>query len=329
MKHVTIRDVARLAGVGIGTASRALNNKKDVSPITRKRVLEAAKRLGYVPNSLARGLISGKTKKIGIIITTILNPFYAVVVSGIEKILSSQGYTLALYNSNEDPEKERESIMTLRAQRVDGLILAPVEYESNNVKYLLENQIPFVLVARNTIDRNTNYVVCDDFKVGRLATEYLIKKGHKRILFINSWKSSSAVLRLEGYKSALLDSGLKIDPKFIYSLDPGSNLRDILENVFSQRKKPTAIFCFCDSIALEVIRFLKYRKIKIPDDVAIIGCDNLDFTELIDPPLTTVEISKYEMGEKSAKILIEKLKEEKEEPVQIILEPKLVIRSST
>ncbi len=328
MKHVTIRDVARLAGVGIGTASRALNNKENVSPVTRKRVLEAAKRLGYIPNSLARGLIFGKTKKIGIIITTILNPFYAVVVSGIEKVLSSQGYTLALYNSNEDPNKERESIMTLRAQRVDGLILAPVEYESNNVKYLLESQISFVLVARNTIDRDTNYVICDDFKVGRLATEYLIKKGHRRILLINSWKSSSAILRLEGYKSALLDSGLKVNPKFIYSLDPCNNLKDILEEIFSQSSKPTAIFCFCDSIALEVIKFLKDKKIKIPDDVAVIGCDNLDFTELIDPPLTTIEISKYEMGEKSARILIEKLREERKELVQIVLEPKLVIRSS-
>lgn len=328
MKHVTIRDVARLAGVGIATASRALNNKEEVSPKTRKRVLDAAKKLGYIPNSLARGLISGRTKKIGIIITTILNPFYATVVSGIENVLSSQGYTLALYNSNEDPVKERESILTLRAQRVDGLILAPVEYQSKSVKYLLENQIPFVLVARNTIDKNTNYVICDDFKIGRIATEYLIKKGHKRILFINSWRSSSALLRLEGHKRALLNSGLKINPKLIYSLSPNINLRDILDHVFSQKLKPTAIFCFCDSIALEVIKILKDKKIKIPDDVAVMGCDNLDFTDLIDPPLTTVDISKYEMGIKSARILIEKLKEEKKEPIQVMLEPKLIIRAS-
>ncbi|MCS7202644.1 MAG: LacI family transcriptional regulator [Dictyoglomus sp.] len=328
MKHVTIRDVARLAGVGIATASRALNNKEEVSPKTRKRVLDAAKKLGYIPNSLARGLISGRTKKIGIIITTILNPFYATVVSGIENVLSSQGYTLALYNSNEDPVKERESILTLRAQRVDGLILAPVEYQSKSVKYLLENQIPFVLVARNTIDKNTNYVICDDFKIGRIATEYLIKKGHKRILFINSWRSSSALLRLEGHKRSLLNSGLKINPKLIYSLSPNINLRDILDHVFSQKLKPTAIFCFCDSIALEVIKILKDKKIKIPDDVAVMGCDNLDFTDLIDPPLTTVDISKYEMGIKSARILIEKLKEEKKEPIQVMLEPKLIIRAS-
>lgn len=328
MKHVTIKDVAKFAGVGIATASRALNNKENVSPKTRKRVLEVAERLGYIPNSLARGLISGKTKKVGIVITTILNPFYATVVSGIEKILSSQGYTLALYNSNEDSQKEKESIITLRAQRVDGLILAPVEYESESVKYLLENQIPFVLVARNTKEKDTNYVICDDFKVGRLATEYLIKKGHKKILFINSWKSSSAILRLEGYKSALLDSGLKVNSNFIFSLNPHNNLRDFLNSIFSKKAKPTAIFCFCDSIALDVIKILKDKKIKIPDDVAVMGCDNLDFTELLDPPLTTVEISKYEMGEKSAKILIEKLKGENKEPVQIVLEPKLIIRSS-
>ncbi|HOJ92476.1 MAG TPA: LacI family DNA-binding transcriptional regulator [Dictyoglomaceae bacterium] len=329
MKHVTIRDVAKLAGVGIATASRAINNKGEVSPATRERVLEAAKRLGYVPNSLARGLISGKTKKIGVVITTILNPFYAAVVSSIEDVLKDWGYTLALYNSKEDPSIEKEAILLLISQRVDGLILAPIEYESENIKYLIERTIPFILVGRNTVEENTNYVVCDDFKVGRLAAEHLISKGHRRILFLNSWKSSSAKLRLEGFKTGLNEAGISVNSRFIYSVDPKTNLKDLMTYVFERKIKPTAIFCFCDSMAIDVMKFLKERKIRVPDDVAIMGCDNLDFTDLLEPPLTTVEISKYDMGMKAAKILLNKLNKEKDEFEHVVFEPKLIVRSST
>lgn len=328
-RHVTIRDVAKLAGVGIATASRALNNREDVSPSTRQKVLEAAQRLGYIPNSLARSLIYGRTKKIGVIITTILNPFYAAVVSGIESILASKGYTLILYNSNEDPYKEKEAIFALRQQRVDGLILAPIEYESQNVKYLIESKIPFVLVARRTQEDITNYVVADDFKVGKLATQYLIEIGHRKILFLNSWKSSSAKLRLEGYKEALREAGFLINPKLIYSLEPNTDLKALLERVLWNKSRPTAIFCFCDSIALEVMRIIKSMNFRIPEDIAIVGCDNLDYTELLNPSLTTIEISKFEMGVMAAKILLEVLESENREPIHYVFEPQLIRRDST
>lgn len=328
-RHITIKDVAKLAGVGIATASRALNNREDVSPSTRQKVLEAAQRLGYVPNSLARSLVYGKTKKIGVIITTILNPFYATVVSGIESVLASKGYTLILYNSNEDPYKEKEAILALRQQRVDGLILAPIEYESLNVKYLIETKIPFVLVARRTKEEDTNFVIADDFKVGKVATQYLIEIGHRKILFLNSWKSSSAKLRLEGYKEALREAGFLINPKLIYSLEPNTDLKALLEKILLNKSRPTAIFCFCDSIALEVMKILKGMNFKIPEDIAIVGCDNLEYTELLSPPLTTIEISKYDMGVMAAKILLEILEAENKEPIHFVFEPKLIVRAST
>lgn len=328
-RHITIKDVAKLAGVGIATASRALNNREDVSPSTRQKVLEAAQRLGYVPNSLARSLVYGKTKKIGVIITTILNPFYATVVSGIESVLASKGYTLILYNSNEDPYKEKEAILALRQQRVDGLILAPIEYESLNVKYLIETKIPFVLVARRTKEEDTNFVIADDFKVGKIATQYLIEIGHRKILFLNSWKSSSAKLRLEGYKEALREAGFLINPKLIYSLEPNTDLKALLEKILLNKSRPTAIFCFCDSIALEVMKILKGMNFKIPEDIAIVGCDNLEYTELLSPPLTTIEISKYDMGVMAAKILLEILEAENKEPIHFVFEPKLIVRAST
>lgn len=326
--HITIKDVAKLAGVGIATASRALNNRGDVHPETRRKVLEAAQKLGYVPNSLARSLVYGKTKKVGVIITTVLNPFYAAVVSGIERVLTANGYTLILYNSNEDPRKEREALLILRQQRVDGIIFAPIEYESQNVKYLIDSKIPFVLVARRTLEEDTSFVIADDFKVGEIGTEHLIEKGHRRILFLNSWKNSSAKFRLEGYKSALREAGFLINPKLIYSIKPDTDLKKLISEIFSSKSRPTAIFCFCDSIALEVMKVVKEEGLKIPDDVAILGCDNLDYTELLNPSLTTIDISKFDMGVLAARILLGLLEDNKE-PVRYIFEPKLVIREST
>ncbi|MGB9856490.1 MAG: LacI family DNA-binding transcriptional regulator, partial [Caldisericum exile] len=272
--------------------------------------------------------VYGKTKKVGVIITTVLNPFYAAVVSGIERVLTANGYTLILYNSNEDPRKEREALLILRQQRVDGIIFAPIEYESQNVKYLIDSKIPFVLVARRTLEEDTSFVIADDFKVGKIGTEHLIEKGHRRILFLNSWKNSSAKFRLEGYKSALREAGFLINPKLIYSIKPDTDLKKLISEIFSSKSRPTAIFCFCDSIALEVMKVVKEEGLKIPDDVAILGCDNLDYTELLNPSLTTIDISKFDMGVLAARILLGLLEDNKE-PVRYIFEPKLVIREST
>lgn len=328
MSRITIKDVAQAAGVGIATASRALNNKDDVSPETRQRVLEAAESLGYVPNLLAKGLLSGQTRTIGVVVSSILNPFYAVVVSGIERVLSARGYNMVLCNSDECPKKEFEAVRMLLEQRVDGIILAPVEDRSLTVQYLMDNRIPFTLVARKTTGIETDYVVCDDRLVGEMATKYLIERGHRQILFLNSQGNSSSKLRLEGYEQAMKEAGIPVDTGFVHALSITDKIEEVISAILASGIRPTAVFCFCDVMALPVIRALKAKGFRIPDDIGVLGCDNLEFTEFMDPPLTTIDIGKEEMGVKAAEVLLGRLIRNRKKTVTVNLEPKLIIRSS-
>lgn len=328
MGRITIKDVARAAGVGVATASRALNNKNDVSPETRQRVMEAAESLGYVPNLLAKGLLSGRTRTIGVVVTSILNPFYAVVVSGIERVLSAKGYNMVLCNSDESPKKELEAVRMLIEQRVDGIILAPVEDRSLTVRYLMDNRVPFTLVARKTTEMETDYVVCDDRSVGEIATNYLIKKGHRRILFLNSRGNSSSKLRLEGYQLAMDKAGLPVEDCLVQSLSINHKIEDVIATILAGGIRPTAVFCFCDVIALPVIRELKAKGLRIPEDIAVLGCDNLEFTEFMDPPLTTIDIGKDQMGVKAAELLLGRLVKNRKKIATVTFEPKLIVRSS-
>ncbi len=328
MRHSTLKDVAELSGVSLATASRALNNRGDVDPATRKKVLEAAKVLAYTPNPLARGLLSGATKTIGVLVTTIQNPFYAAVVAGIEKELAAEGYTIILCNSHEDAAAEQTAIALLLGRRVDGLIVAPVQSKPDGLSLLLESNVPFVFVARYVNGADSDYVVCDDEAVGRLATEHLIARGHRRILFLNSSRNSSAELRQRGYEASLRSHGIPGDPALVRVV-PGGQAERVMTEALAEGLRPSAVFCFCDDMTVGVLRALAARGIRVPAEMAVISCDNLPFTGLLQPPLTTVEIPEFEMGVAAVKVLLTKIKRHKKKTTQIILAPRLIERAST
>lgn len=329
MATVTIRDVASAAGVAVSTASRALNNRGDVSESTRRRVLQAARELDYVPNSLARGLLSGRTRTVGVIVTTILNPFYAAVVAGIQDVLGAKGYNVVLYNSDEDQRKELAAVEALIAQRVDGIILAPVQKTPETVELLVNRNVPFVLVGRTILGLDTDYVVCDDIAAGQIATEHLIKKGHRQIMLINSSRNSSSELRYQGYAAALRANGIEVDSRLVRSVVLHTDAERAVLQALDEGIRPTAIFCFCDAMALGVLRALRARGLRVPDDVALVACDNLDFTEFLEPALTTIDVPKHEMGVKAAEVLLSKLHKHKKRTTQVVLRPSLVARAST
>lgn len=329
MAPATLKDVARLSGVSLATASRAINNRGEVNPETRARVLQVAEQIGYVPSSLAKGLWSGETRVIGVIITTIENPFYANVVSGIEKVLKEQGYNILLCSSYEDIQQESGAITVLLEQRVDGLILAPVQSKPEVVERLQKNNLPFVLVGRTIPGIDTSYVVCDDYQIGAMAAEHLTAKGHERILFINSSLNYSAQLRARGFAARMKELGIKLDPKWIKSVPFHTDAKYKLFEALEQGLEPSAVFCFCDYMALEILHGIKERGLKVPDDIAVMGVDNLLITEITDPPLTSIDIQNQEMGILSAEILLRKLREPTAKSEQMILSPKLVERAST
>lgn len=329
MTHSKLRDVAERSGVSISTASRALNNRADVSPATRARVLRAAEELGYVPSSLAKGLWSGSTKTVGVVVTTISNPFYANVVTGIESVLDREAYNIVLNSSHEDPMRELRAVRLLLEQRVDGIILAPVASEPTAVEYLEKNKVPYVLVGRRARNVEVDHVVCDDYSIGALAAEHLIKRGHKRILFINSSQNYSAQLRQEGFCQTLLEAGIDRGPEWVRPVRIGQRVEEVLGAVLDEGLNPTAIFCFCDQMAIDAMRELKRRGVRIPDDIAVMGVDNLSVGEMLDPPLTTIDVQNSQMGIGSAQILLRKMQQHDGYSEQINLVPRLVERAST
>lgn len=328
MAHSKLRDVAARCGVSVSTASRALNNRSDVSPKTRAKVLAAAEALGYVPSSLAKGLWLGKTKTVGVVVTTIANPFYANVVIGIEKVLAERGYNILLNSSLEDPKTELRAVKLLLERRVDGILLAPVQSEPEAVAFLEKNRVPYVLVGRNVRNVETNYVVCDDHRIGELAGEYLVKKGHRQILFLNSSQNDSARLRQEGFCAALRAAGIELEDKWIRPVNGNQDVKEVLVQALEGGLDPTAIFCFCDYMAIEVIGELRRRGRRIPEDVAVIGVDNLGVSELLNPPLTTIDIQNSRMGLLGAQILLKAMANPVRPAEKLVLTPHLVERAS-
>jgi len=334
MRRVTLRDVAREAGVSVNTVSRALNGKPDVSPETRARVLKVAKRLGYRPDRLARGLRSNKTGTIGVIVTDIANPFFGALVKGVEEAARKSNYSIILQDTDEDYEREEEAIQVMLAERVDGLLITPVQTGTETIERLKESGLPFVLLGRYFDDLETDYVVTDDVKGGFLATEHLIKLGHRRIAMINgSLHISSARERFQGYRKALNHYGVELDESLIsagaITMEDGYR---ISKSFLAQRDRPTAIFAYSDFVAFGVMKAVREAGLKIPEDVAVIGYDDVRFSSCLEVPLTTVRIPKEKMGAKAMEVLIGKImnNERKSKSFRKVKLPvKLIIRSTT
>jgi len=332
MSHITLQDIAKKAGVTTTTISRALNNKPDVSPKTKDRILRIAKNLGYTPNLLAKSLRSQKSKTIGVVLADISNPFFAAVAKGIEDAAHKRSYSIILCNTDEEYEKEEEVLQVLVEKRVDGLLITPVQKEYKDILRIKERRIPLVLIARHFDTIETNSVVSDDVLGGFLATEYLIKKGHKRILYISGpLHISSALERLKGYKRALKEYKIPLKEKLVrgYTAKMGKAYT-LMRRILKEKLDFTAIFTFSDFLALGVMKAIREEKLKIPDDVAVVGYDDIEFASVLEIPLTTVHMPKYRLGMEGTNMLIDEIekKSTNREPQRLTIKPELIVRKS-
>ena len=332
MNHVTMRDVAREAGVSVNTVSRALAGKPDVSPETRARVLKVAERLGYRPNRLARGLRSNKTFTIGVIVTDIANPFFAELVKGVEEAARQNGYSIILEDTSEDPEKEARAIQVMLSERVDGLLLTPVQSKKEGVEKVLKSKVPLVLMGRYFSDLETPYVVSDDVRGAILATEHLIDLGHRNIAHVaGPLHISSAQDRLSGYKQALREHGIPAREEVI--LTGAVTLRDGYEagkELLKLKTLPTAVFAYSDLVAIGLMQALMEEGVKIPEDISLVGYDDIEFSAYTKVPLTTVRIPKRALGQKAVRMLLVSLRDGGlPDKCGKKLQVELIIRSST
>ncbi|MEM1684379.1 MAG: LacI family DNA-binding transcriptional regulator [Nanopusillaceae archaeon] len=305
-KRVTLRDVAERAGVSINTASRALANKSEISPETKRKVLAAAHALGYRPNRIARALRSQKTRTIGVIVGDIANPYFSALVRGAEKVSRSYEYTVILQGTDEDGDRERKAVETVLATQVDGVLITPTQRDKAPVKMLLESGTPFILMSRYFRDLETSYVVMDDRRGGFLATERLIQKGYHRIAILGGpMHISSAYERYMGYLEAHKAYGLNIDEDLVITgcltMDDGHRA---LLGLFRQPKRPQAVFTFSDFVALGVYRAAYESGISIPQDLAVVGFDNTRLGICLNPPLTSVGKNPEELGKRAAFALL-------------------------
>jgi len=330
MKYITLKMVAESAGVSVNTASRAINSKSDINEETKKRVLQVAQELGYVRNATAVALRTRKTGTIGVVIADNRNPFYAELLNGIEVAAREKNYHIILANTQRDYKKEEEAINLLLTKRVDGLLITPVQDKDEDIKNLLDANIPFVVVGRDFENIEIDAVFNDEVKGGFLATEYLIKKGHKRIALVDGFiYKSPAKGRLEGYKKALDKYRISLDESLISVGD--INIEDGYERTKQMLEKNldfTAIFTYNDMMAFGSMQAIKEKGLRIPEDIGLVGYDDIQFSSLISPSLTTIRLKKQELGIESVKLLFSRINREHKKTKKIMLDVELQIRET-
>jgi LacI family transcriptional regulator len=305
----TIKDVARKANVSIATVSRVLNNQGGYSPKTKEKVLAAIKELGYQPNALARGLINKRTKTIGILFPEVSNMFASKILHGVENVVNEQGSSVIVCNTASNGEKTMKYLQVLHEKRIDGVIFVSEVITDEYYKMLESMNIPIVLISTESYRYSLPYVKVNDRHAAYTATEFLIQKGHRKIGMISGNKNDmiAGQPRIDGYKEALLHNGIDIKENYIVSCK-GFGFKDgfyILPRLLHQAPDITAIFAASDEMAMGVISAAYKLGIKIPDDISIIGYDNLPLAEMAIPPLTTVAQPLEEMGEMAASMLFE------------------------
>jgi LacI family transcriptional regulator len=335
-KKVTIKDIARIAQVSHTTVSRALNDKCRIRDETKEKILSIAKELHYRPDFIARSLVSRRTKTLGLVITTIANPFYNELAQGIEATARGLGYSIILCCAHSDLSIEKQYIDMLRSRGVDGIILTSACIEDPNIGALAEEEFPIILVNRRTyhptVKEKVDYVGVDNILGGFMAVEHLVKLGHTRIGVIGgSTESSVGFERLEGGKKALEAYGIEKKDKYFLEGDflKESGYRGG-QQFLRMAEPPTAIFAANDYMAMGVYLGISEKGVKVPEEMALIGFNDIEFAGMIGIELTTVGQKKFEMGALAVKTLVENIEGGDTKPAtkEILLKPELIIRKT-
>lgn len=335
---ITLKDIAEELNVSINTVSRALRDMPDIGQETTNLVKETAQRLGYRKNLAASSLKTARSMMLGIVVPDICNPVFSYMYKGIERICKETNYTLMLGNSNGDPDKECTVLENMLDHGVDGIFLVPGMKDSRVLERIKNAEIPYVILQRRFPGIDANIVQSNDYEGGYLAAKHLCQLGHRSFLYISApMYISSAKDRYEGFRACLEEEG--ISPSAMEVLECDSTKTGGYEAAkmwLAQRKNvmetsTTAIFCFSDYVAYGVYAALTEAQLRVPEDISVIGYDNNEYSDMTDPPLTTVDIFPYEIGKRSAKIMFELLdpQEREGERVEEVISPELILRKST
>jgi LacI family transcriptional regulator len=330
---VTLKDIAQLADVSVSTVSRVLNNKATeyrISPDTEQSILEAARKLKYRPNQIARGLRLKKTNTLGVIAPDVSNPFFAYIIKRVQNIAHNLGYSIVVCNTDENLDQEIEHVNVLYRNRVDGLIAMPVGQDYRHFQEWVDKGRPVVLLDRCFDGIDTNKVLVDNYSGAHDAVEHLISFGHRRIAFIQGLPGTyTNTERLRGYRSALQNHNIPVDEELIV----GGDFRE--ENGYLETKlllmmadAPTAVFATSDLITLGALKAIYEEGLSIPEDISMVMFDDFDFAPYLKCPVTAVRQPKELMGEMAVKLLVDELRGESKGGRRVVLKTKLIVRDS-
>ncbi len=338
-KEVTIKDISKIARVSISTVSRALRRDPNNKSKTTERILEIAKELDYFPNLFAKGLREKKTSTIGVIFNDMNNPFYTEILKSINNVLFNDNFSMIVNFSNWDFLIERNNIRTMLSKRVDGIIISPISDKSENINLLIKNNLPSVLIDCYPYFKELNYVYTNHKKAAVLATNYLIKNGHKDILIMGMFNPGNYINKyfLEGYKETLSENNIKLRDELIIKTKNISieNSHKIFSNIIknnlrsNNKLKFTAVMTISDLLAIGIYSAVNEAGIKIPEEFSIIGYDNIEFTKVLVPKLTTIHQPRKRIGTESTNILLNIIKSGNNNSfINKVFEPEIILRES-
>lgn len=330
MKNVTIKDVAKAANVSYSTVSRALSNSPEISEETRARVLKVCKEMNYTTNMVARAMVVKSTKLLGVILPGVNNPFMSELAYHIDRQARARGYNIILCNSSRDPEQERELFELLIGRQVDGIILIPSGSDSYESLSQYLSKVPSVFLGKNLRENPESYVSVDNTRGAYLGVEYLYKLGHRKIVYFGRRKGSNThQLRAEGYEMACRDLGL--EPRFYNNPFSASSIKyghQLARQFFTQERDYTAIFAASDTNALGIMQAADECGIRIPEDISLLGFDNIQYSELPRIRLTTIEQPKKMLASVAVESILDQVENDFSGYTHHILNPTLVERES-
>lgn len=328
-KRVTIKDVAQIAGVSRQTVSRAINNQGEISPVTKERVMQAIAEIGYQPNRLAQGMVTQRTKTVALLVSDIANPFFPEVARGVQDTARAQGYNVFLCNADGSSDEELETMQLLASQRVDGIITFGTNIKRQSLLHFADHYHPIVVINREVIHPHINLLMVDNVMGAQLATSHFANRGHTQIGMLTSNKVNlSQTRRVQGFQNELTEWNL--NNEMIVQDEPTIKGGYAAMAVLLERWRGiTAVFIYNDLMAIGALQACRSLGKKVPQDIDIIGFDDIHLASVVTPTLSSIRVDKYAIGQMAMNRIFEMLAQPEKTFEQMQLMPELVLREST
>jgi LacI family transcriptional regulator len=332
---VRMKDIAKDLGLSAVTISKVLRNHPDIAQETRKRVLKRVQELDYRPNILARGLVTGRSYLIGLVVPDLLYPFFAEIAKAISTVVGARGYSVIISSSEEDAQIEAREIQHLVSRQLDALAVASSDSSTDSFQRMDRAGHPYVLIDRQFDGLAANFVGIDDVAAGRMATEHLLDRGCRTVAHIRGRENSTGMRRFEGYRQALQTRGIACEERYVAAtkrVDSGSEQQgaEAMRLLLAETPRPDGVFCFNDPLAIGAMNEILSAGLRIPEDIAVIGCGNLHYNGSLRVPLSSIDQCSQQVGEQTANLLLQLIESKtRPDPVSLTLMPALVEREST